>query len=187
MGMGKTLQSIALIHTMLNTKLASNNKLINRVLLLCPLSLRQNWSDEFEKWGLRNFCYVPSNLQELERYFATAQRTPVCILNYNIIFSYEDLLSTYKFDLLICDEGHCLKNDTRIRQMLTRIGSKRRLILTGTPVSSVLGGFDFIWITNEINSFRFKMILKNFIDLLLLWMINYLNLIKILLNKFMKR
>uniref|UniRef100_A0AC34FN75 Uncharacterized protein n=1 Tax=Panagrolaimus sp. ES5 TaxID=591445 RepID=A0AC34FN75_9BILA len=141
MGLGKTLQSIALIHTMVNTKLANKYKLINRVLLICPLSLRQNWLDEFEKWGIRNFCYIPSNKDEVERYIAISARTPVCILNYNIVASYGKILNMSKFDLMICDEGHVLKNTTKIRKTLLDLPSKRRIILTGTPIQNNLKEF----------------------------------------------
>uniref|UniRef100_A0AC35EWJ6 Uncharacterized protein n=1 Tax=Panagrolaimus sp. PS1159 TaxID=55785 RepID=A0AC35EWJ6_9BILA len=141
MGLGKTLQSIALIHTMVNTKLASKYKLVNRVLLICPLSLRQNWLDEFEKWRIRNFCYIPNNKTEVEKYIAISSRTPVCILNYNIVASYGKILSMSKFDLMICDEGHVLKNTTKIRKTLLDLPSKRRLILTGTPIQNNLKEF----------------------------------------------
>uniref|UniRef100_A0A914YF19 DNA repair and recombination protein RAD54-like n=1 Tax=Panagrolaimus superbus TaxID=310955 RepID=A0A914YF19_9BILA len=154
MGLGKTLQSIALIHTMVNTKLANKYKLINRVLLICPLSLRQNWLDEFEKWGIRNFCYIPSNKDEVERYIAISSRTPVCILNYNIVASYGKILNMSKFDLMICDEGHVLKNTTKIRKTLLDLPSQRRVILTGTPIQNTLK--EFYQLTTFVHPTRFE-------------------------------
>ena len=46
MGLGKTLQTITLTHTVLE-----NERLgVNRVLVICPVNTVKNWEDEFEKW-----------------------------------------------------------------------------------------------------------------------------------------
>lgn len=52
MGLGKTLQLIALLHTVINyPELATN-----RILILCPKSTLSNWKNEINKWigSLRN-------------------------------------------------------------------------------------------------------------------------------------
>jgi DNA repair and recombination RAD54-like protein len=58
-----------------------------------------------------------------------------------MIVSYETLrtLTTYlrncKIGLLLCDEGHRLKNaESLTYQTLTSLDVKRRVILTGTPI-----------------------------------------------------
>ena len=46
MGLGKTLQTIGLVHTVMKN---FPNKVKN-VLILCPVNTIKNWCEEFEKW-----------------------------------------------------------------------------------------------------------------------------------------
>lgn len=46
MGLGKTLQTIGLIHTVMT----SCPDEIPRTLVLCPVNTIKNWEDEFNKW-----------------------------------------------------------------------------------------------------------------------------------------
>ena len=46
MGLGKTLQTIGLVHTV-HTQFPDK---VARVLVLCPVNTVKNWEDEFEKW-----------------------------------------------------------------------------------------------------------------------------------------
>jgi len=42
-------------------------------------------------------------------------------------------------DLVICDEGHVLKNDaTGISKATNQVKSRRRIVLTGTPLQNNL-------------------------------------------------
>lgn len=75
----------------------------------------------------------------------------LCIAKFNIffllkklifLFRYIDDIVEHKFDLLICDEGHRLKNSNiKTTQMLNRINCMRRIILTGTPLQNDLQEF----------------------------------------------
>lgn len=46
MGLGKTLQTITLTHTVLENRKAK----IDRVMVICPVNTVKNWEDEYEKW-----------------------------------------------------------------------------------------------------------------------------------------
>jgi hypothetical protein len=55
MGLGKTLQTITLAHTILDNPRVG----VHRVLVICPVNTVKNWEDEFDKWlkGKKNtFC-----------------------------------------------------------------------------------------------------------------------------------
>ena len=49
MGLGKTLQVIALTWTLLRQG-PSGRPSIGKVLVVCPSSLTENWADEYRKW-----------------------------------------------------------------------------------------------------------------------------------------
>jgi SNF2 family DNA or RNA helicase len=50
-GLGKTLQSVTLIYTLLKTGITANGECTaKRVIVVCPCSLVKNWENEFTKW-----------------------------------------------------------------------------------------------------------------------------------------
>jgi SNF2 family DNA or RNA helicase len=50
MGLGKTLQSIGVIWTLLKQGPYGGKPVIRRTLILAPSSLVKNWQSEFDKW-----------------------------------------------------------------------------------------------------------------------------------------
>ncbi len=71
------------------------------------------------------------------------QQAPVLIMSYEMfVRSFEDLSSHVKFDLLVCDEGHRLKNDKiKVSTLLAELEVDRRVVLTGTPLQNDLREF----------------------------------------------
>jgi len=181
MGLGKTLQTIAFVHTLLTHPLIS--KTIRRVLIVVPKNVIINWQNEFSKWISDNDSKMPDfpvyevdtlkankdRLARLKTWF-TSKKPCVCVIGYDM---YRNLTKDYmqpnkktgkipgnaptkkkvvamqpefrKYlqspgpDLVIFDEGHTLKNvDSVISQVVSLIETKRRICLSGTPLSNSL-------------------------------------------------
>lgn len=66
MGLGKTLQVIALVHTVLTNPLIN----LKKVLILAPKNTLMNWVHEIKKWirpPMKQFCiYNPARFDEIE-------------------------------------------------------------------------------------------------------------------------
>nr|XP_018906080.1 PREDICTED: DNA repair and recombination protein RAD54B-like [Bemisia tabaci] len=153
MGLGKTLQSITVIWTMLRQNFYQGEPLCKRVLIVTPSSLTKNWQNEFIRWlgshrikvfvvdqknKARDYCKLPAN------------RNPVLIISYEMYVKSAEDLSEIKFDLLICDEGHRLKNtNIKVATCLNKLDCSRRILLTGTPIQNDLQ--EFYALVNFVN------------------------------------
>uniref|UniRef100_A0A672G4P3 RAD54 homolog B n=1 Tax=Salarias fasciatus TaxID=181472 RepID=A0A672G4P3_SALFA len=129
MGLGKTLQSVALIWTLLKQGPYGGKPVAKRVLVVTPGSLVQNWSAEFNKWlgceRIKVFTFVISPLHS----FTSLNR-----LSFQV--------QKVQFGLVICDEGHRLKNSNiKTSLAINSLSCNRRVILTGTPVQNDLQEF----------------------------------------------
>uniref|UniRef100_A0A0N5CUH7 Transcriptional regulator ATRX n=1 Tax=Thelazia callipaeda TaxID=103827 RepID=A0A0N5CUH7_THECL len=173
MGLGKTLQVIAFLHTvMMHSKLRDH---IRRILIIVPKNVVLNWYSEFEKWldnenidknlatinvmELDSFKDYGSRRIALRNWFQSEEPS-VMIIGYDmfrILTQDHDDKSTKnkrlakfqpefrKFlqdpgpDLIVCDEAHKLKNDdSALAKTMSKIRTKRRLCLTGTPLQNNL-------------------------------------------------
>lgn len=130
MGLGKTIQAIGIINAIPNIK---------NILLIPPASLRLNWRNELVKWLVR----------KTEGAFAFGNHfpdTPLVIINYDLVDKFRQKIDDRKWDIVIMDESHYLKNpDTkRTKSVLgydhygktlrAPIDAGMRLFLTGTPI-----------------------------------------------------
>ncbi|RIA97370.1 DNA repair protein rhp54 [Glomus cerebriforme] len=154
MGLGKTLQCIALLWTLLKQSPEFNKKTIEKCIIVCPSSLVTNWANELVKWlgSLRIRPLVIDNkegkenvLKEL-KHFANAQgRTinyPVLIVSYETLRTNIAELRDSKIGLLLCDEGHRLKNSNSLTfQAINSLQVQRRVILSGTPIQNDLSEY----------------------------------------------
>lgn len=149
MGLGKSIQAIALVWTLLrqNPYFGTNHTAVRRVLIVCPASLIHNWRKEFDKWlgpdKIKAFVLDGSK---------TTDPKTLCASNYHevIIMGYErlridaDVLAkaTPPMGLVICDEGHRLKTaESKTVQALEKIKTPKRIILSGTPIQNDLSEF----------------------------------------------
>ncbi|KFB43941.1 AGAP006945-PA-like protein [Anopheles sinensis] len=150
MGLGKTLQCIALMYTVMKTG-PYGKPLAKRVLIVTPSSLVENWDREISKWlqNERIFTFIVGPNNKLKLY-AQSSHIPILIISYEMLSKQIAELSTVKFDLMFCDEGHRLKNsNVKAFGVLSRIECKRRILLTGTPIQNDLQ--EFFSLINFVN------------------------------------
>ncbi|PQQ10890.1 protein CHROMATIN REMODELING 25 [Prunus yedoensis var. nudiflora] len=147
--LGKTLQSITLLYTLLCQGF-DGKPMVKKAIIVTPTSLVSNWEAEIKKWvgervHLIALCESTRDdvVSGIDRF--TGPRSPIQVL----IISYETFrMHSTKFsqsescDLLICDEAHRLKNDqTMTNQALAALSCKRRILLSGTPMQNDLEEF----------------------------------------------
>ena len=137
MGLGKTAQAIGVINA---------DESLRRILIVCPASLTRNWMREIGFFGSRDLTVG----------YATTKAVPetdVVIATYDV-FSRKaatmDTLRATEWDALILDEAHYLKSESSARTRnilggkgkkgssarLPPISARRRIYLTGTPITN---------------------------------------------------
>ena len=150
MGLGKTLQSIALLYTLLRGG-PHGAPVIRKCVVVCPSTLVSNWLAEFAKWlgreRLRAMGVDAGQSKEEQTQnvsaFVAGTANHVLVLSYELFRRHVERLRPLRDALFVCDEGHRLKNSkgNATISALQSVASKRRLILTGTPVQNDLMEF----------------------------------------------
>lgn len=152
MGLGKTLQSVSLIYTLLKTSItASGEATAKRVIVVCPCSLVKNWANEFVKWlgpnAVKVMALAEGDRKTIESNIDSFVKTKInniLVASYECIRTHAPRMTKYKdcCDLLVCDEAHRLKNsDNQTSRALNSLPVKRRVLLTGTPMQNDLTEF----------------------------------------------
>ena len=121
MGLGKTFQSCATIHTLLTTGV-NGKPSVSRPLILCPSSLVANWGKELTKWlgdKVQPIAVVDTRKEEvkksIDRFGSNVggwQRRgapQILVMSYPTFRINKDLIYKKGIDFLICDEAHFLK------------------------------------------------------------------------------
>lgn len=154
MGLGKTLQCITLLWTLLRqSPNIRAGPTITNVVIICPSSLVKNWFNEINKWlGSRLHALaidsgqsseqVDGKLEQFGRQQTSARRrstNPVLIVSYETFRGHANVLEHLEVGLMICDEGHRLKNmESQTYVCLKKVNCKRRIIISGTPIQNDL-------------------------------------------------
>ncbi len=154
MGLGKTLQCITLLWTLLKQAPEAGKTTIQKAIVACPSSMVRSWADEIIKWlgpGAINPFTIDgkASKEELTRQLrqwaissGRAVTRPVIIVSYETLRLYANELKNTKIGLMLCDEGHRLKNgDSRTFNALDNLQVSRRIILSGTPIQNDLSEY----------------------------------------------
>ncbi|XP_011501179.1 PREDICTED: DNA repair and recombination protein RAD54B-like [Ceratosolen solmsi marchali] len=150
MGLGKTLQCISLVWTLLK-KGPYGKPVLKRVLIIAPSTLCENWNKEFKQWlgSIKITPYIVSNKNTIKN-FTKIPRASIMIISYEMFVRNTGTVNNLNFELLICDEGHRLKNsEVKTLKLLNQLNCKRRILITGTPVQNDLQ--EFYTIANFVN------------------------------------
>ncbi|XP_014215295.1 DNA repair and recombination protein RAD54B isoform X2 [Copidosoma floridanum] len=151
MGLGKTLQCICLIWTLLK-KGPTGKPVLKKVLIVTPSSLCGNWNKEFGRWlgSMKISPYVVESNKRKVKDFTKTPRACVMIVSYETLVKNIDDVKKVNFDLMICDEGHRLKNsEVKAIKLLSKLNCQRQILLTGTPLQNDLQ--EFYTLANFVN------------------------------------
>lgn len=140
MGLGKTLQIIYLIEWF-SQKNAESTK---PILIVAPVSLLENWKNEFEKFfgsstypikviydniGLSK-TYNKSSISDL-------QKKQIIITNYETVRGYQLNICAIDFSLVILDEAQKIKTPgTYITNSCKALKADFKIAMTGTPIEN---------------------------------------------------
>ena len=160
MGLGKTLQCITLMWTLLKQS-PDCKPTIDKAIVVCPSSLVKNWYNEINKWLPQRISplavdsgtkdQIDKNLAGFMNTFGRRPHNPVLIISYETFRLHCSVLHTSEVGLLLCDEGHRLKNrENQTYTALMGIKCKRRVLLSGTPIQNdLLEYFSLVQFVND--------------------------------------
>ncbi len=131
MGLGKTIQALAAAEIM------AQEFGVEKVLIVCPTSLKHQWKREIEKFTRRDATVVEGLLPQ--RMASYREDTFYKIINYDIVYRDLEFLAKLSPDLVILDEAQRIKNwETRTAKSVKQIDTPYSIVLTGTPLENRL-------------------------------------------------
>ncbi|CAK0781701.1 Helicase [Gammaproteobacteria bacterium] len=132
MGLGKTLQAIAAA-----TWLRDHAR-VERVLIICPASLKQQWAREIERFTNRETVVIQGPASARGAQYRRG--TGFFIANYELILRDISVINeTLRPDLLILDEAQRIKNwRIKLAAAVKLITSRYAFVLSGTPLENRL-------------------------------------------------
>jgi len=131
MGLGKTIQAIAA------AELMARHFGAERVLVICPTSLKHQWQREIARFAGREAQVIHGLRAARQQQY---QDDALCkIANYETLARDLDLIEAWSPDVVIVDEAQRIKNwNTIAARALKRIASPYAIVLTGTPLENRL-------------------------------------------------
>lgn len=135
-GLGKTIEAGIVI-----TQYWAERK--RQILIIAPSSLRQQWQQELREKFLIPSTLLEAKLKEEQLSQGISNNTDVLICSYEFALRHETSLMR-KWDLVICDEAHRLRNFYTGRNKgsdaISHIvrGASKTLLLTATPLQNRL-------------------------------------------------
>jgi superfamily II DNA or RNA helicase len=131
MGLGKTIQAIAAAEIM------ARHFGVERVLVVCPTSLKHQWEREIQRFTDRDVTVVGGSKPRRNEQFTAESFYKV--MNYDTVHRDLSEIRHWSPELVILDEAQRIKNwQTRAANSVKQIESPYCIVLTGTPLENRL-------------------------------------------------
>lgn len=125
MGLGKTIQILATM----------KHNAVEQTLILCPVALIDNWTDNAIKAGFQVFVKDAGSWSEHEDSWGSGPE--VYVTNYETVLNYFDMLAGEGWDRIVLDEAHAIRSyKSKKTQSILKLAEnvKIKWAVTGTPI-----------------------------------------------------
>lgn len=131
MGLGKTIQGLGV------AELLAEQAEIQRVLVVCPTSLKSQWRNEIQRFSDRDCQLVAGSAPQRVQQYDNSCFFTIC--NYEQVLRDVTTIERVAWDLIILDEGQRIKNwEAKTSAVIKSLKSPFALVLSGTPLENRL-------------------------------------------------
>lgn len=132
-GLGKTIQALGAINELLQ------EKLISKILIVMPASLKYQWQDEISKFTPYSSFIVEGTAKKREKQYTEFINSTdeIMIVGYETLRIDINIVKEMPFDCVVLDEAHKIGNrKTKTHDAIMQLQSEYRFALTGTPMQN---------------------------------------------------
>lgn len=110
---------------------------VERVLVVCPTSLKSQWQNEIQRFSGRSSAIVSGSAADRVGQYQNPEFFTIC--NYEQVLKDITVIESARWDLIILDEGQRIKNwEAQTTRVVKSLKSRFALVLSGTPLENRL-------------------------------------------------